>query len=529
MELFQVNDRISWLFARLPRPLLQAQERERFAQPHLPFTYRLGGGRECVVPPIKTNSSTSPTKVKPHPALSDHRPAPVSAVSLVRDAVARLPRGEGTRAEIEDLTKESQYLSAEARSNNQILANLVSGALDRLQTEGDPCVRYDSAKKLWVGLHRGRSEQDFARIFQERKRQQKKQRVKRDSETAADTVDTGATSSPSVQTIQLMTPQGMKVFRLTGGGGGGAQPSSAAAPVPVTPPAVASQPSTASFLRTAAAASSQASSVSARAAASSPPSLLRLPTKPILPRVTTVGQPACPQPPQQQQQTPSPTRASVTFPQQQQPAATAAPTPSRFVVHRADGQQIHLTEEQVRLLRAKRAQQPATPIRAPSPSPRSSQQHQGHVIVGSPPPQPRSVVVQQRRQPIVLPPAAATSSAQVSYSLTLCVYSTPISHCSLFQRVQVAGKQYFLTVNAAGQQVLTPVPTPGGNPAVAPQPGAATTAMAAQPASVVVHRQMPSPSAGSQVLPQMPPLLQLLPQQQQQQQQYPPNQNRPPQ
>ena len=41
------------------------------------------------------------------------------------------------------------------------LNNAVSGALDRLHYEKDPCVRYDSARKVWIYLHRGRSEEDF--------------------------------------------------------------------------------------------------------------------------------------------------------------------------------------------------------------------------------------------------------------------------------------------------------------------------------------------------------------------------------
>ena len=41
------------------------------------------------------------------------------------------------------------------------LNNAVSGALDRLHYEKDPCVRYDNARKLWIYLHRGRSEEEF--------------------------------------------------------------------------------------------------------------------------------------------------------------------------------------------------------------------------------------------------------------------------------------------------------------------------------------------------------------------------------
>ena len=38
---------------------------------------------------------------------------------------------------------------------------MVSGALDRLHYEKDPCVKYDSSRKLWVYLHRNRTEEEF--------------------------------------------------------------------------------------------------------------------------------------------------------------------------------------------------------------------------------------------------------------------------------------------------------------------------------------------------------------------------------
>lgn len=38
---------------------------------------------------------------------------------------------------------------------------VVSGALDRLHYEKDPCVKYDIGRKLWIYLHRDRSEEEF--------------------------------------------------------------------------------------------------------------------------------------------------------------------------------------------------------------------------------------------------------------------------------------------------------------------------------------------------------------------------------
>lgn len=46
---------------------------------------------------------------------------------------------------------------------------MVSGALDRLHYERDPCVKYDSNRKVWIYLHRSRSEEEFGKISTERK------------------------------------------------------------------------------------------------------------------------------------------------------------------------------------------------------------------------------------------------------------------------------------------------------------------------------------------------------------------------
>ena len=96
---------------------LTLQERERLSSPQSPFTYRVGGS-SFTVGPIKVTAG----KTKSHPALSPSRPVAASAAALVRDAVARLPRGEGARQEVEDLVRQSQFLSpAEvAREGNSI-------------------------------------------------------------------------------------------------------------------------------------------------------------------------------------------------------------------------------------------------------------------------------------------------------------------------------------------------------------------------------------------------------------------------
>ena len=91
------------------------------------------------------------------------RPNFVTILALVRDATARLPNGEGTRADICQLLKDSQYIREQTESDDKegYLHSVVSGALDRLHYETDPCVRYYPRRKEWLYLHRARSESEF--------------------------------------------------------------------------------------------------------------------------------------------------------------------------------------------------------------------------------------------------------------------------------------------------------------------------------------------------------------------------------
>ncbi|KNC31430.1 hypothetical protein FF38_04317 [Lucilia cuprina] len=144
----------------------QRQERERFEQPHKAYTYRMYG-YESVVGPVKGiyTPLLALSKARGHSMMVGDRPNFVTILTLVRDATARLPNGEGTRAEISELLKCSQYINRDASEN--VLQTIVSGALDRMHTEHDPCVRYDPKRKIWIYLHRNRSEEEFERIHQE--------------------------------------------------------------------------------------------------------------------------------------------------------------------------------------------------------------------------------------------------------------------------------------------------------------------------------------------------------------------------
>ncbi|XP_040907751.1 nuclear factor related to kappa-B-binding protein isoform X2 [Toxotes jaculatrix] len=147
------------------RQVFQVQEQQRYNQPHKAFTFRMHGF-ESVVGPVKGvfDKEMSLNKAREHTLLRSDRPPYVTILSLVRDAAARLPNGEGTRAEICELLKDSQFLAPDVTSAQ--VNTVVSGALDRLHYEKDPCVKYDIGRKLWIYLHRHRSQEEFERIHQ---------------------------------------------------------------------------------------------------------------------------------------------------------------------------------------------------------------------------------------------------------------------------------------------------------------------------------------------------------------------------
>ena len=131
------------------------QEKLRYEKPLSPWEYTLSNGNIAIVAPLFTSTKTMISKARDHELLKAERPPYITLLALVRDAAARLEDGVGTRLDICDLLKDSQYIN-ENISDNRI-NNIVSGALDRLHYQKDPCVKYDSHHKLWIYLHRNRS------------------------------------------------------------------------------------------------------------------------------------------------------------------------------------------------------------------------------------------------------------------------------------------------------------------------------------------------------------------------------------
>ncbi|MCO5560621.1 hypothetical protein L7F22_014237 [Adiantum nelumboides] len=140
------------------RALFQKEERVRYSTLEIAFRYTTADGQKSAVVPLKKLGGKSKAKARDHFMLRSDRPSHITILSLVRDAAARLPQGIGTRADVCMLLRDSQYIKDVLELQ---LTQVVSGALDRLHYEKDPCVRFDQDKKLWLYLHGEREEEDF--------------------------------------------------------------------------------------------------------------------------------------------------------------------------------------------------------------------------------------------------------------------------------------------------------------------------------------------------------------------------------
>lgn len=131
----------------------RAQEKQRYENPQSPYTYRLHG-YESVVGPVTGVYAQGLSKGGN--LLAADRPPCVTLTSLVRDAIARLPNGEGTKFHVCDLLKASQYMIP-----STTLPVVVNSIVERLQRDVDKCVQFDQRRKLLIYTHRGKSEADF--------------------------------------------------------------------------------------------------------------------------------------------------------------------------------------------------------------------------------------------------------------------------------------------------------------------------------------------------------------------------------
>lgn len=124
--------------------LFRQEEKARYAAPDAPFAFTLRDGTKAWAPALPPPAS----KAREHFLLTPERPPIVTLLVLVRDAVVRLPAGEGSRTDVCELLKESAFMVDGV--NDAQISTVASGALDRLQGEAEPFVRYDSDRKVWV-------------------------------------------------------------------------------------------------------------------------------------------------------------------------------------------------------------------------------------------------------------------------------------------------------------------------------------------------------------------------------------------
>lgn len=141
------------------RAYFRREEILRYTLPDRAFAYTTADGRKSVVSPLRRGGGKPTSKARDHFMLKPDRPPHVTILCLVRDAAARLPGSVGTRADVCTLIRDSQYI-VEDVSDLQV-NQVVSGALDRLHYERDPCVKFDGERKLWMYLHTERQEDDF--------------------------------------------------------------------------------------------------------------------------------------------------------------------------------------------------------------------------------------------------------------------------------------------------------------------------------------------------------------------------------
>ncbi|XP_052742079.1 nuclear factor related to kappa-B-binding protein isoform X2 [Bicyclus anynana] len=149
----------------------RTQERKRFATASKPFTYIQYGYRATVGPATGWRAGAGAAGGAGAALLAQQRPRAATFLSLLRDALARLPNGEGTRRDVATLLKMSQWI---VPCSEQALSTAVANALERLVAgKRDPIAKYDQRTAMWTYLQRHKSEEDWAKSTTARSRANK--------------------------------------------------------------------------------------------------------------------------------------------------------------------------------------------------------------------------------------------------------------------------------------------------------------------------------------------------------------------
>jgi nuclear factor related to kappa-B-binding protein len=176
------------------RSYCRMEEAIRYSIPDRAFMYTATDGRKSTVAPLgRGGGKKMSTKARDHFMLKPDRPPHITILGLVRDAASRLPGSIGTRADVCTLIRDSQFIVDDVADEK--VSEVVSEALDRLHYEQDPCVKFDSVRKLWVYLHREREEEDFEDEGTSSTKKWKKLKKEAAESTQIETVNNGEASN----------------------------------------------------------------------------------------------------------------------------------------------------------------------------------------------------------------------------------------------------------------------------------------------------------------------------------------------
>ncbi len=134
------------------------QEWARYENASQPFCYRLAGLQPFCVAPQR--GKTLVKIARRHAMLVDERPSTVTLQDVVRDAVARLPQGVGTKSDLQVVVMDSQFVNQDVTA--AVLSSAISDSLDRLSAVSDPAASFHATSRLWSYLHRNRGMHEFA-------------------------------------------------------------------------------------------------------------------------------------------------------------------------------------------------------------------------------------------------------------------------------------------------------------------------------------------------------------------------------
>jgi hypothetical protein len=184
------------------RSYFRMEEAIRYSIPDRAFMYTATDGRKSTVAPLgRGGGKKMSTKARDHFMLKPDRPPHVTILGLVRDAASRLPGSIGTRADVCTLIRDSQFIVDDVADEK--VSEVVSGALDRLHYEQDPCVKFDSERKLWVYLHREREEEDFEDEGTSSTKKWKKPKKEATESTQIEAVNNGEASNVNNSMLEV--------------------------------------------------------------------------------------------------------------------------------------------------------------------------------------------------------------------------------------------------------------------------------------------------------------------------------------